>query len=455
MSEALPSRRHPTSRPALKLFVGALLLYNLNGRPIPSGDTVTAALLPLQLVLHGRANFDAFQPHLNQLFEGNAYFLRAKDGHYYPVYPIAQSLLLTPLYLPVALIPGARAWPVGVLVLVARVLEKVMASLIAAASVAFLFLLLRRITSERRALLLAAVYAIGTSTWSISSQALWQHGASSLSIILSLLCLARFLGDQRQWKAAAGAGLFAALSTAMRPTDVLFFAVSVAVLSWRARRASLLVSYAGFGGVIGGAVAFHNLRLFGDLRGGYAQSFDGAFWSGLAGLTVSPSHGLFVYSPVLVFALAGAWLCWKKGGTPGRVIWPIALLFSIAHIALYARWSMWWGGECYGPRLLVDVLPCLILLLAPALDWVARSRVLKGGFAAALVFSASVQFIGAFCYPRGFQSPEPLWDWRRCPIVENARRGVTLAPHRALAGWASDLLHGRRPDASRVQTLIH
>jgi len=443
-----------SSRPALKLFLGALLLYNLNCRPISSGDTVTASLLPVQVVLHGRLDFNAFEPRLKQFYGGNAYFLYAKDGRYYSSYPVAQPLLLTPLYAPLMLVPAARTLPVATEILVSRILEKLVASVIAAASVAFLFLLLRRITSERRALLLAVVYAFATNTWSTSSQALWQHGASQLTIVVSLLCLERFLEDQSRWRAAAGAGLFAALSTAMRPTDVLFFAASLAVVSWRARRPSLLASYAGFGALIGGSLALYNLRLFGNVRGWYTQSIDGAFWSGLVGLTVGPSHGLFVYSPVLLFSLAGAYFCRRAGSVPQRVLLPITLLFTVSHVAFYSYWPIWWGGDCYGPRLLTDVLPCLILLLAAALGWVARHRVLKAAFAATLVFSIGVQLVGVFCYPLGFRSPEPLWDWRHCPIVENARRGVALAPHRVIAGWAGDLLHGRAPDTSHTGLLI-
>ena len=437
------------SRPALKLFLAAFLLYNLNCRPIPSGDSVPAALLPLEVILHGNINLDAWQPFLANAYGGSAPSLHVRNGHYYSAYPIVQPLLLTPLYTPLLLVPGIRSWPVPTLVLLARVLEKLMASLIAAASVAFLLLLLLRLTTPRRALLLAAVYGFATNVWSTSSQALWQHGASQLAIVLSLLCLAIFQ-KRGGWKAAAGAGLFAALSAAMRPTDVLFFAASFAVLLWLDRRARLLAWYASFGAVIGGTLALYNLETFGNLRGGYAQAFDGAFWPGLAGLTVSPSHGLFVYSPVLLFALAGAYFC-RRRCSP---ILLIALLFSVAHVLLYAKWPIWWGGDCYGPRLLADVLPALVLLMLPALSWVGRHRPLKAAFAAALVFSIAVQWIGVFSFPLGFRPPEPLWDWSRCPIVLNARQGPMLAPYRVVAGWANDLLHGRRPDTQHTGLLI-
>ncbi len=443
-----------TSRLSLKLFFAALLIYNLNFRPIPSGDTLPAALLPLRLVLHGSVTFDTLWPLLQRQYDGNAYFLYEKGGHYYSGYPVAQSLLLTPLYLPLALVPGAGTWAPATEVLVARILEKLMASAIAAASVACLFLLLRRIADERRALLLAAVYGFATSTWSTSSQALWQHGASQLTTVASLLSLAMFLEDQRRWRAAAGAGLFAALSVAMRPTDLLFFAASVAVLLWRARHPRLLAWYAGAGGLIGGSLALYNLRLFGSLRGGYTQPFDGGFWRGLAGLTVSPSHGLFVYSPVLLFALAGAYFWRRETSSPGLVLWPIALLFTLSQLALYAFWPAWSGGDCYGPRLLADMLPCLIVLLTAALGWIGRHRALRGAFAAAMAFSVAAQLVGAFSFPRGFQKPEPLWDWLHCPIIENARHGATPTPYRVVVGFTGDLLHGRMPDVEHTGMLI-
>jgi hypothetical protein len=396
----MPWRHRLSLRPALKLFLACFFLYNLNCRPIPSGDTVPAALLPLTVVLSGHIDFDAWQPFLERSYGGNAYFLYAKNGHYYSVFPIAQPLLLTPLYTPLLLAPGLRALPVPTLVLLARALEKLMASLIAAASVACLFLLLLRLTSPRRALLLAAVYAFATNVWSTSSQALWQHGASQLAIVLSLLCLAIFQ-ERAGWRAAAG-----------------------------------------FGALIGGALAIYNLSTFDYLRGGYSRPFNGAFWPGLAGLTVSPSHGLFVYSPVLLFVLAGAFFC-RRQRSPVLLI---ALLFFLAHLLVYAKWPDWPGGDCYGPRLMADVLPVLALLILPALDWVGRHRPLKAAFATSLVLSIAVQSIGVFSFPLGFQAHEPLWDWSRCPILLNARQGPVLAPYRLIAGWANDLLHGRRPD---------
>ncbi len=61
-------------------------------------------------------------------------------------------------------------------------MEKLTASFLAALSVSLLYLLLRRRTAPPIALLLAVAYAFGTTTWVISSQALWQHGMAQVLV---------------------------------------------------------------------------------------------------------------------------------------------------------------------------------------------------------------------------------------------------------------------------------
>jgi hypothetical protein len=137
--------------PTLALFLAAWAVYNLNCRPITSGDTVPAALLPFAVVLDGTLNFDRYAEGMAHLYYNNPYFLRYKDGHAYSRYPIVVPLLITPAYLPLRLVAGIRDWPLSKLIVLARVLEKIWASAIAAASVAALWVLLRRLTERKYA----------------------------------------------------------------------------------------------------------------------------------------------------------------------------------------------------------------------------------------------------------------------------------------------------------------
>ena len=88
-------------------------------------------------------------------------------------------MLIAPLYLPAVGYLHLRGWTDARLDHVAQVMEKLSASLVAALSASLLYLLLRRRAAPPIALLLTLAYAFGTTTWVISSQALWQHGMAS------------------------------------------------------------------------------------------------------------------------------------------------------------------------------------------------------------------------------------------------------------------------------------
>ncbi|HTS03156.1 MAG TPA: hypothetical protein VMN04_11570, partial [Thermoanaerobaculia bacterium] len=160
----------PRRRAAL-LFVLALVLYNANLRYTASYDSFATSLIPFRLLSgHGLtlSAGDAGSPVAYSI-------VRSRTGSFVSFYPVVTALLVTPLYVPVVL--WLRGGDAGV----ARVLmEKVAASTLAAASVAWLFLALRRLASERIATLLALAYAFGTLTWAVSSQALWLQTSSEL-----------------------------------------------------------------------------------------------------------------------------------------------------------------------------------------------------------------------------------------------------------------------------------
>lgn len=434
-------------RPASSLFFCVFLIFNLNCRPIPAGDSIGTALVPLRLVFNGSVTLDPYVPALTAGYSDTSGILyHGSDGHYYSWYPIVQSVLISPFYLPLRLIPKLASLPPDLTFLLARLMEKIMASLIAAASVACLFLLVRRLAGARNGLLLALVYGFATNTWASSSQALWQHGGSQLAIVLSLLCLQVFLdGERRPWS-GAGAAIFAALAPCLRPTDLLFWALSFTWLFLLPRVRRLAWGYLAAGAILMGAAAAYNLQVFHRPSGAYRSLFDGDFWDGLAGLTISPSHGLFVFSPVLLLSLAGVLSWLRLPRKTGAEVYTVSALFSIACLLVSAKWPLWWGGECYGPRLLADILPCMVLLMAPALDWMRARHSTRAAFAAALSFSVMTQVIGVFFFPMGFVRPEKLWDWSRCPIIVNASAGPALAHYRALAIWARQLAGGREPD---------
>jgi hypothetical protein len=144
-------------------------------------------------------------------------------------------------------------------------------------------------------------------------------------------------------------------------------------------------------------LAAYNVVAFGSpLKQGYGSGHitsglhlsAGRILTGLGGLLVSPGRGLFVYSPVLLFAVYGA--------VRGRRV-PLYRACSAAivlQVIVSANLSWWFGGESFGPRKLADALPLFAVLLVPAVDAIARSR-WRYVFGAALAWSVFVEVLAA------------------------------------------------------------
>ncbi|MGQ9633619.1 MAG: hypothetical protein ACUVXB_05175 [Bryobacteraceae bacterium] len=422
-------------RPALILFLTALIVYNANLQSIASGDTAAASFLPFSQLLDGSLTLDRFYPYVLERYPQHARGFRIKDGHAYSGYPIGAPLVVTPLYIPWAVAARLWSWDTSRLAAMAAILEKVSASVVAAVSVALFYLLCLRLTAPRLALFATLAYAFGTSTWSISSQALWQHGPSQLAGIAALYWLAAW-AEQPRPKTIFLCGLACGVALAVRPSNLLLLgAIVVAMLAAGGLRQLWLFLLAP--AAVAAPLVAYNLYVFGAPGGGYGGGLTGDPWQGLAGLLFSPARGLFIYTPVAAFSIAGA-LLWRKSGRNWTS--PLLLscsLFVASSLLFLSKWPIWWGGHCYGPRLLTDVAPCLMLLTVPAVETAWRRPVWKSALIAALLVSIGTQSVGAFFYPNSAwderpvpvgENPSRLWDWCDNPILRSIQTGPRLGP---------------------------
>ncbi len=437
MKQASGDTRHRPARFALLLFAFSFVVYNLNFQRIASGDTLPASLLPFSILLERTINLDFFYPAVREHAPQHLRALPIVSGHAYSEYPIALPILLTPLYVPAAVYVTAAGWSPAQVMVLAGVLEKLTASLIAASSVAFFYLLAIRLIDEKRARWLAILYGFGTATWTISGQALWQHGGSQVAIILALFFLDRLRERADDLQAALLVGLFAGLGAAIRPTNTLFVAAAFAALLASSRGIRLMAAFWLFPVLTSAVTVAYNLGVFGAVQGAPALSFDGNLWRGLAGVLFSPARGLFVYSPVLLFSAAGVFSLFRRREWPAQPVYLAALVFAVSQVVLIATWRVWWGGHCYGPRLLSDALPAFVVLMAPAMETIFRSRTLRAVFVVLLTFSVFVQAVGAFCYSASMWDEKPvsigerpgrLWDWTDNPISRSVKAGPRLGP---------------------------
>ncbi|MBI4636801.1 MAG: glycosyltransferase family 39 protein [Candidatus Rokubacteria bacterium] len=214
------------------VFSASLLIFISNGELLTSGDTLPARYLPLSILREGNFDLDEF-PSLYA--DGIPYYLRFAQGHYVSDYPVGAALLALPFYVPSVLGGVSDASPfVGQL-------EKLSAATIVALSAALLYVTVRRITDPRMSLWIVTAYALGSSSFSTSSQLLWQHGPSQLAITTALYCLVRGLAERR-WVALAGFPL--AFAVIARPTNafIVLALVAYVVLHHRRQAWGLLLS---------------------------------------------------------------------------------------------------------------------------------------------------------------------------------------------------------------------
>jgi hypothetical protein len=386
LSRRITSLERLSARGALVVGLVALIAYVGNGRTLGQGDTVPASYIPLSLLREG--NFDLQEmPFLYAADSWCATFFEQANGRWISKFPVGAAIVATPVYLLSAIghVPANSAF--------VSQLEKLSAAIIAVLSVLIVHASARRLTSLRAALVVTLVYAFGTSTFSVSSQALWQHGPSQLSFASALYCLIRAREEPR-WAGLAGLPLsFAVIA---RPTDALLAApIGIYTLIYHRRQ---LVPFMA-GGIL--PVVFqlwYNDTYYGTPFHSQFNPLESGFFGfplreGLLGILASPSRGLLVYSPVLIVAFIGLVAVWRRGGHP---LLRAVAVGTVMGILLYGKFFIWWAGYTYGPRYMADFLPGLSLLLIPVLPAISRRLSLTLATAALLLCSVVAHSIGVY-----------------------------------------------------------
>ncbi|MEO6324964.1 MAG: hypothetical protein ABIT01_12585 [Thermoanaerobaculia bacterium] len=145
--------------------------------------------------------------------------------------------------------------------------------------------------------------------------------------------------------------------------------------------------------------------------------------AGLAGILVSPSRGLFVYSPILLLGVVGLFRLSQSGASEhaASLLWHAAF-FVPALLVLCVWWPKWWGGHSFGYRLVSELIP--VLLLPAALAWEAAQSPLRALALGLAVVSIGIHSLGTYA-PSAFNSvpdnidqhPERLWSVRDSDVA--------------------------------------
>lgn len=350
----------------------AVFVVHVRSSVITSYDSRWSIHTAMSLIREGDTDLDEYE----DLVRAAGYLTTERVGdHLYTVVPIAASLLAVPFVFVMDQVSGRllgedldqrlRREPA-----LHERIERFVASVIVALTAALVYLVARlELDRTSPALLVTGAFAFGTSAWSTASRALWQHGPSmlALTVALYLLVLARV-----RPRVIAYAGLS---SYVARPTN----AVSVLLLTCFVLRRyrPYALRYLLWAGVVAAPFVAFNVAVYGHPLPPYYREVrmgpPAQFIEALAGHLVSPSRGLFIFSPVLLLSVAGA-VSRLKRRADELDVWVAGIV--VLHWLLISTWAVWWGGHSYGPRLFTDMTPYLVYFLGAALGWL---WILRGG----------------------------------------------------------------------------
>jgi hypothetical protein len=409
--------RFRSALPPLAAFLLPLTVYVLGLHYVGSGDTQPAEFLPITLLKDGDLDFAEFvKPD-----EPFPYWYRRIGRRVVSTYPIVPGFLNVPVF--------AAADLAGVDLPARRErLSLITAAIESALSVLFLFLCLGRLGHRPLdAFLFAMLYAFGTCVWSVTSRGLWQHGPSLLFQTAALWMLLRATPVS-----VAASGLLLGFAAVNRPTNLLL-ALPLAAVVW-SRHRRRLPAFLGLAAIPFGLRAAYAWVYWGSPLSmaqadpvPAAAHFGGNLGVGLAGLLVSPSRGLFVFSPIFLFAGFAVGPVWRRRREDPL---SLALIVGVCAIVLVtSSWTIWWGGHCFGYRLLIETTAALTILTSLAWDRVRGSAGLRSAFLACAAWSVLVHGMGAWLQPTGFdglvdESRQVLWSLRQSEPVLLIERAI-------------------------------
>lgn len=413
---AAGGRRIPWRAALLWVFVPALVVYQSNDRTVGSGDTVPMVQTALSVLVDGDLTLDEFVDPARP-----PYYVCRLGEHCYSRFSLGPAVLAVPF------VQLAR-WGGSDLddAVMRQRLEKVIASLVAAAAAMLVFVVLLRVADLGAAIALTVFFTLGSSNWSIASQALWQHGPVALCVAGVLLVELHAFGRVRWW-ARGWQGMLLGFAVGCRPTVLLLVgAIGLLAAVRRPRQlpallGGVLLAYAPF--------ALVHVAVYHSLLGPYAHAASAGkwaadVWTALAGNLISPGRGLLVYQPLVVLAVLA--FVPRFGRRLGCGL--VAALGSWLglHLLVVSCYTHWWGGHAWGPRFLTELMPALVVLMVPATGWLWHRRVGRAVFLALVGWSVGLQALGV--YSRGAQRwmNEPvdidqdagrLWDWSDPPFA--------------------------------------
>ena len=352
---------------------------------------------------------------------GEMYQLEWVRGRLFYFFPPGTSVLSVPFVAVMKAFGSSPANPDGTYNLQAEIrLEALLAAILMGLATAVFYFTSRLMLGITPSVIVALGGALGTQVWSTASRALWSDtwGILLFAIVVYLLLRSEVRKEPIQPELLA---TLLAWTYFVRPTSILpILAITIFVTLCHRQK---LLRFTLTGAVWFALFVVYSWHYFGKLLPNYylaRRLTFGLFFEALAGNLVSPSRGLFLYVPVLIFVI---WLLVRYRKTiETRRLLLISIAIVVAHLVMICGFDHWWGGFCYGPRLWASLVPWFVLLAIPGLKAARANRIETAVGLLLLVASVFVNARGATARETWIWNtvpvnvdvaPERLWNWRQ------------------------------------------
>jgi hypothetical protein len=404
-------------------------------------DSHYSMLLSEALLKHRSFALDNYNiPRLNPnvstrdyyVMNGDIWQLELARGHIYYYFPPGSSVLSLP-YVAVANALGiSSANDDGTYNPQNEIRIQTGLAAILTALTAFVFYFTSRLLLPQiPSVIIALAASLGTQLWSIASRGLWSHTWATLLTAGIVWTLLAGETGRRKINPIILATLLAWLYFVRPNGSIVVVAVTIFILLFYR---PIFARFVLTGAIWLTAFITYSWLHFGKLLPSYYQAsrlrFD-LLPVALAGNLFSPSRGLILYVPALLFVGYLLIRYWKQ--VPNRRLVWLAISISAFHILLVSTfanlWGDWWGGASFGPRYTTELVPWFVLLALLGLKGGSthETTAATGWRYVEPAVGALLVFVSVFINGRGATSLDTwkwsqpstdrqlraqLWDWR-------------------------------------------
>jgi hypothetical protein len=380
VSQNLPTGRLATNSPGRRtrilltvaLFSFTYLVFSISP-VIDSSDSAYSILVSESILHHHTSHLNSYHfpasvaelrtstPPTTDPANPLTYELGKVNGNIVYCFPNGSSVLSLPFVATLNALSFSAATSEGSYDKVGEVMiEKMLSALLMALLICIVFRTALLLLNVEASVVIALGFAFGTQVWSTATRSLWSH---TWFILLGGAALGVILRAESQDRKIPPIFLATILSWMyfVRPTGAIPILCVTAYLLIYHREA--FVAFAITGALWFGAFVAYSWFTFGEVIPGYyfasRLQFHGLA-TALAGVLISPSRGLLVYVPTILFIFYLIARYWNE--LPYRQLVGLSLTIIVLHIISVAGYPNWWGGGSYGPRLTTDLLPWFALL---------------------------------------------------------------------------------------------